>query len=105
MVEQYPDTLTVTTGPVSIKDADGNWTTTGAATTKNYPCRYEPNTGNRTIPGDDGTAIDYSGTLYLKTTDTFKVNTALDIARKNGTTIKGSIKNSDTAQLSARIWL
>ncbi len=105
MVKQYPDKVTLTTPADSTQDAQGDWIPGTGSTVAEFDCRYEPNTGNRIIVGEDGNRIDFSGTLYLQTKNEIAVGTALEVVKHNGSTVKGTVKGFHAGQMNARIWM
>jgi hypothetical protein len=97
--------MSVTTNPNSTRDGGGNWQSGGAPTTKTYECRYEPNTGNRVLIGEGGKKIDYSGTVYFKSSDVLIIGQQVTVTLHSGSVIKGSVKGFHPGQLNSRLWL
>jgi hypothetical protein len=74
----------------------------GEAKTFESKCRSEMNNGARKISGSDGTAIDFTMTIYMpKTTIDIPVNANYVLNGK----ISGIVKGAKNFQLGSVIWV
>lgn len=100
MMKQYPDTITVTWSEDAAL-VDNVWTP-GEPKTFQSKCRAEMNNGARKISGADGTAIDFTMTVYMpKTTTEIPVNANYVLNGK----ISGIVKGTKNFQLGSVIWV
>jgi len=105
MVEQYPDTITVSVkAEPTQNETTGNFTA-GTEASYTFKCRAEVNGSNRKIVGADGVSIDYSFLVYMpKTTTVIPVNSEYSLITGNAT-FTGKIKAQGNGQLNSRLWL
>jgi hypothetical protein len=104
-MQQYPDSITVTTSASGSQNASGVWTA-GATTDYTFSCRAEVNGTGRKIVGADGMTIDYSFAVFMPVT-TVVIPDGSDFvltALSNGT-ISGKVKRASNGQLNSRLWL
>lgn len=99
---QYPDTILIERFIQGYQDANGNWIE-GTATTKEYKCRFVPNSKGRIIATADGGnyAFNYQIALPLGTTD-IKVG---DSFKRIGTDLEGTIMQFEIGQLHSVAWV
>ena len=104
-MQQYPDSIVVTTSASGSQNASGIWTA-GTTTDYTFLCRAEVNGTGRQIAGDDGALMDYSFQVFMPIS-TVVIPAGSDFvltALTNGT-ISGKVKRASNGQLNSRIWL
>jgi hypothetical protein len=104
-MNQYPDSITITTSASASQNASGIWTA-GASGSYIFTCRAEVNGTGRQIAGDDGAMIDYSFQVFMPITSVV-IPAGSDFvlsALLNGT-ISGKVKRASNGQLNSRLWL
>ena len=104
-MQQYPDSIVVTTSASGSQNASGVWTA-GETTDYTFSCRAEVNGTGKKIAGSDGVMIDYSFDLFMPVT-TVVIPAGSDFvltALSNGT-ITGKVKRASNGQLNSRLWL
>lgn len=99
---QYPDTILIERFTQGYQDDEGNWIE-GTATTKEYKCRFVPNSKGRIIATADGGnyAFNYQIALPFGTTD-IKVG---DTFKRAGTDLEGIIMQFEVGQLHSLAWV
>lgn len=104
-MNQYPDSIVITTAASGFQNASGVWTT-GATGTLTYDCRAEVNGTGRKIVSDDGALIDYSFQVFMPVMTTVipRGSGFVLTALSNGT-ISGKVKCASNGQLNSRLWL
>jgi hypothetical protein len=104
-MNQYPDSIVVTTSASGSQNASGVWVA-GATTDYTFSCRAEVNGTGKKIVGADGTMIDYAFQVFMPVT-TVVIPDGSDFvltALTNGT-ISGKVKRASNGQLNSRLWL
>jgi hypothetical protein len=105
MVRRFPHTLILSTVADSTQDASGNWVA-GSSSTKQVPCRYEPNSSSDVIKAQDGQQIVYDGIVYADImVDTIALGTNLEIKNGAEAIAKGTVKQFHKGQLNTTVWL
>ena len=104
MVEQYPDSITVTVSTPAIQDeSTGRWTS-GSAETFTWDCRAEINGAERKVAIADGTLLDYAFDIYLPSMETVVPFDSPNQLTKGGAIYSGTIKGAANGQLNSRLW-
>jgi hypothetical protein len=104
-MNQYPDSITVTTSASASQNASGIWTA-GASGSYTFLCRAEVNGTGRQIAGDDGAMIDYSFLVFLPvTTVVIPPGSGFILTALSNGTISGKVKRASNGQLNSRLWL
>lgn len=104
-MNQYPDSIVITTAASGWQNASGVWTA-GVATDYTFSCRAEVNGAGRKIAGADGVLMDYSFQIFMPVT-TVVIPDGSDFvltALSNGS-ISGKVKRVANGQLNSRLWL
>jgi hypothetical protein len=104
-MNQYPDSIVVTTAASASQNASGIWTA-GATTNYTFSCRAEVNGTGRKIVGNDGALMDFSFVVFMPVT-TVVIPDGSDFvltALSNGV-ISGKVKRASNGQLNSRLWL
>gem|GEM_PF-2991827 len=104
-MQQYPDSIVITTAASGSQNASGIWTA-GASGYYTFSCRAEVNGAGRKIVGDDGALTDYSFEVFMPIT-TVVIPAGSDFvltALTNGV-ISGKVKRTSNGQLNSRLWL
>lgn len=104
-MNQYPDSILITTASSGSQNASGIWTA-GASGTQTFSCRAEVNGTGRKVVGDDGVLIDYSFLVFMPITSVVIApgSSFVLTALTNGT-ISGTVKRASNGQLNSRLWL
>ena len=104
-MNQYPDSITITTYASGSQNASGVWTS-GASGTNTFDCRAEVNGTGKKIVGDDGIMIDYSYDLFMPvSTVVIQPGSDFVFASLNNGSISGKVKRASNGQLNSRLWL
>jgi hypothetical protein len=104
-MNQYPDSITITTSASASQNASGIWTA-GASGSYTFSCRAEVNGTGRQIAGDDGAMIDYSFLVFLPvTTVVIPAGSGFVLSALSNGTISGTVKRASNGQLNSRLWL
>lgn len=104
MVEQYPDSITVTVISEPYQDENGDWIS-GEETATTYDCRAEANTGGQKIAGVDGMVYDYTFAVYMpRTSDIISQGSTYTLTKGNAT-FRGTVKGAINGQFNSRIWV
>lgn len=99
---QYPDTILIERFTQGYQDNEGNWIE-GVKETKEYKCRFVPNSKGRIIATADGGnyAFNYQIALPLGAND-IKVG---DTFKRIGTDLEGTIMQFEAGQLHSLAWV
>ena len=104
-MNQYPDSIQITTAATASQNASGIWTA-GASGSYTWDCRAEVNGTGRKIAGDDGVLIDYSFQVFLPIkTVVIPPGSAFVLTALSNGTISGKVKRAKNGQLNSRLWL
>jgi hypothetical protein len=104
-MNQYPDTITITTAASGWQNASGVWVS-GATGTNSYDCRAEVNNSGRRIVSADGAAVEYTFEVFLPVmTTVIPVGSDFSLASANSGTFTGKVKRASNGQLNSRLWL
>ncbi len=104
-MQQYPDSIKVTTSASGSQNASGIWTA-GTTTDYTFSCRAEVNGTGKKIVGTDGIMMDYTFQVFMPLT-TVVIPDGSDFvltALSNGV-ISGKVKRASNGQLNSRLWL
>lgn len=100
----YPHKATVTLPGTSVKDANGNWQSSGETTTVS-DCRLEPNTSNKFLALSDGKRIDYAAILYMPIGVTIPAGAKVKVEHGSTVLIETTVKHFHQGQLNQKVWL
>ena len=104
-MNQYPDSIVITTVASGSQNASGVWAS-GVATNYAFDCRAEVNKAGRKIVSDDGALVDYSFQVFLPvTTVVIPPGSSFVLSALSNGTIRGKIKRASNGQLNSRLWL
>ena len=104
-MNQYPDSITVTTAASGWQNASGVWVS-GATGTATYDCRAEANNSGRRVTGADGALVDYTFEVYLPVmTVVIAPGSDFSLTALNNSTLTGKVKRAVNGQLNSRLWL
>jgi hypothetical protein len=104
-MDQYPDSIVVTTSASGSQNASGIWTP-GASGVYTFQCRAEPNGTGRQIMGNDGALIDYSFLVFMPvTTVVIPAGSEYLLSTLNNGTFSGKVIRPSNGQLNSRLWL
>jgi hypothetical protein len=107
MVNQYPDSITLTVRQEPTQDANGIYQApTGSRTVYTSNCRAEANSQNRKLSGRDGASIDYAFTVYTPPLGAIIPDgTEYSLATLQNGTFTGKIKRAINGQFNSTLWL
>ena len=104
-MEQYPDSIVITTAASGSQNASGVWTA-GATGSYSFDCRAEVNGTGKRIPSNDGALIDYSFLVFLPVMTTIiPPESDYVLTLLSNSTITGKVKRAFNGQLNSRLWL
>jgi len=104
-MNQYPDSIVITTSASASQNASGVWTT-GATGSYSLDCRAEVNGAGKRIASSDGALVDYSFQVFLPVmTTVIPPDSDFVLTALSNGTISGKVKRSSNGQLNSRIWL
>jgi hypothetical protein len=104
-MNQYPDSIIVTTAASGSQNASGIWTA-GVTTDYTFQCRAEVNGTGKKIVGDDGSMIDFSFAVFMPvTTVVIPDGSDFVLTALSNATIRGKVKRASNGQLNSRLWL
>lgn len=106
-MEQYPHTIKLswTARGLQFNELTGDYKQASDKQEFTSNCRIEGNSSNRVIHGVDGSAIEYSSTVYLPSLD-FEIPDGADYELTNKVSaMKGKVIHASNGQLNTRIWL
>lgn len=106
MVEQYPDTATVTSASEATTLPNGD-IVPGEPVTSTFKCRQEPAGKSGFIIAADGTQIAFSSNVYAgKGTVEVIEGSEISIINKVGESVlSGTVKRFSRGQLNCRLWV
>lgn len=105
-MNQYPDSIAITTYASSWQNASSGQWTIGASAGYTFDCRAEANDKGRQVMSDDGKLTDYTFQAYMPPTTTI-IPSGSDFVLTsilNGV-IRGKVKRGHNGQLNSKLWL
>jgi hypothetical protein len=104
-MNQYPDSILITTASSGSQNASGIWTA-GASGIYTFDCRAEVNGTGKKIVADDGGLIDYSFLVFMHVTSTvIPPGSSFVLSSLSNGTLSGTVKRASNGQLNSRLWL
>jgi len=104
-MNQYPDSIVVTTSASGSQNASGVWTA-GATTDYTFDCRAEVNGTGKKIAGSDGSLTEYSFDVFMPvTTVIIPPGSDFVLTALSNCSITGKVKRASNGQLNSRLWL
>lgn len=100
----YPHIATATMPGTSIKNASGNWESSGESSIVSE-CRLEPNSSNKFLALTDGKKIDYAAIIYMPLGEIIPAGAKMKVMHGQNVLIETIVKHFHQGQLNQKVWL